>query len=117
MLIQAPNPLDIVQIRKLIAFPEDWDGNTQGDPCSNRPGENDLLSPLNSPVHGVRPITKTEVTTGAQGGQRNHSQTPAPSDQIQMANLQEHYSRKPGETETEYLWEVCLSGGDSLIKW
>lgn len=47
-----------------------------GDPCCNRHGENDLLSPSNSPVHEVRPIIKIEIITGLQGGQRNHNQTP-----------------------------------------
>lgn len=115
MLMQAPIPPDIVQIGKLIATPEGWDGNTWGDLCSKRPGENDLLSPSNSPVHEVRPIIKTEVTTGPWGGQRNHNQTPALFDQIQMAILQEHYSHKPAETETEYLWQDCLSGGDRVL--
>lgn len=36
-------------------------------------------------------------------------------DGMQMANLKEHYSHKPGETETEYLWQVCLSGGDRVL--
>lgn len=76
MLTQAPNPPDIVQIRKLIASPEDWDGNIWGDPCNNIPGGNDLLSPSNSPVYGVRPIIKAEVTTGPRGGWRNHNQIP-----------------------------------------
>ncbi|XP_052631213.1 uncharacterized protein LOC128136111 [Harpia harpyja] len=32
-----------------------------------------------------------------------------------MANLQECYGHKLGETETEYLWRVCLTGGDRIL--
>lgn len=56
--MQPPNPPDIVQIRKLITSPEDWDGKVQGDPCSNRPEENGLLSPSNSPCMKSDPLQK-----------------------------------------------------------
>lgn len=85
--MEAPNPPNTVQTIKLIAYSEDWDGNMWGDPCCNRHGENDLLSPSNSPVHEVRPIIKTDVITGLQGGQRNPNQTPTLFNQIQTASL------------------------------
>lgn len=66
-------------------------------------------------MHEVRPTTKTEVTTGPRGEQRNDNQTPTLFDQIQMANLQECYSPKPGETGTEYLWCICLPRGDRVL--
>ena len=29
--------------------------------------------------------------------------------------MQEKFSRKPGESETEYLWHVSLNGGDRVL--
>ena len=43
MLMRAPHPSDILQIRKLIVFPEEWDGNIWGDPDDSEPGEDDYF--------------------------------------------------------------------------
>jgi len=40
MLMWAPSPPEIVQIRKLIVYPEEWDGNIWGDPDNSKPKEN-----------------------------------------------------------------------------
>ncbi|KAK4810621.1 hypothetical protein QYF61_007358 [Mycteria americana] len=109
MLIQAPRPPDIVQIRKLIVSPEDWDGDIWGDPDDSEPEDDD---PAN---YEARPIVKTERTVGPRGGHPRHTMRTIPWDPLQLTNLQERYSRKPGETETEYLWRVCLSGGDRIM--
>lgn len=36
-------------------------------------------------------------------------------DPLQRANLQNQYSRNPGETETEYLWRLSLTGRDRIV--
>ncbi|KAK4806261.1 hypothetical protein QYF61_013405 [Mycteria americana] len=115
MLIQAPRPPDIVQIRKLIVSPEDWDGDIWGDPDDSEPEDDDPLFPANPPEYEARPIVKTERTVGPRGGHPRHTMRTIPWDPLQLTNLQERYSRKPGETETEYLWRVCLSGGDRIM--
>lgn len=38
-----------------------------------------------------------------------------PWDPLQLANLQEKYERKPGESETKYLWRVSLSGEARIL--
>lgn len=109
--MRAPYPPDLVQVRKLIVSTEEWDGNIWGDPDNNESEENDSLTPEQI----VRPIIKTEETTGPRGGAGNHTQKITQFDSIQLANLQECYGRKPGETETEYLWRVSLTGGDRVL--
>lgn len=47
MFIQTPDSLDI-------------NGNIEGDSCHYKLGENDSLSPSNSPVHEARSTTKTQ---------------------------------------------------------
>lgn len=32
-----------------------------------------------------------------------------------LAKLQEKYSKKPTETETEYVWQVTLTGSDCIL--
>lgn len=65
-------------------------------------------------VYEARPFIKTKATTGPRGGQGNGTQKTTPYDPIQMADLQERCGHRPSETETEseYLWCVCLTGGD-----
>ena len=115
MLMQSPNPPDIVQIRKLIVSPEDWDGNIWSDTHNDDSDENNYLQPPESPPLAVRPIIKTEETTGPRGGVRSRISKTTPFDPIQIAHLQDRYGRKPGETETEYLWRVSLNGGDRIL--
>ncbi|KAK4819568.1 LOW QUALITY PROTEIN: hypothetical protein QYF61_007079 [Mycteria americana] len=80
MLIQAlrpppppPPPPDIVQIRKLIVSPEDWDGDIWGDPDDSQPEDDDPLFPTNPPEYEARPIVKTEQTVGPRGGHPRHT--------------------------------------------
>lgn len=111
ILMWASNPPDIVKIRKLIVSPEEWDGNIWGDSHDNEPREVYSLS-SNSTVYEARPIIKTEVTTGPWCESGDHTWKTTPLYPIQMADLQEHHDHKPGETGTEYLWWLCLTGGD-----
>uniref|UniRef100_A0A8B9NK43 Uncharacterized protein n=1 Tax=Accipiter nisus TaxID=211598 RepID=A0A8B9NK43_9AVES len=67
------------------------------------------------PEYEARPIIKTEETTRPWGGAGDRTRKTTPFDPIQMANLQECYGCKPGATENEYLWRVCLTGGDRIL--
>lgn len=40
---------------------------------------------------------------------------PIPWSPMELVELQEKYSRQPGETEVEYVWRVSLSGGDRIL--
>lgn len=64
MFMQGPPVPDIVQIRKLIVFPEEWDRNIWGDPDNSEPGEYDSLFPSDPPAYEARPIFKTEQSEG-----------------------------------------------------
>uniref|UniRef100_A0A8C3K6U7 Uncharacterized protein n=1 Tax=Calidris pygmaea TaxID=425635 RepID=A0A8C3K6U7_9CHAR len=115
MLIQAPQPPDIVQIRKLIVSPEDWDGDIWGGPSDNKLEDDVPSFPTAPPEYEARPIIKTEITTGPRGGNPRNTTRTSPWDPLQLSNLQEKYSRNADETETQYLWRVCLTGGDRIM--
>ncbi|GAB0207483.1 hypothetical protein GRJ2_003214000 [Grus japonensis] len=91
MLMRAPHPPNPVQIRKLIVSPEDRDGDIWGDPDDSDEGSDDSLFPSNSSEYEARLIIKAEYSEGPWGG------------------------TLPGETETEYLWRVCLSGANRIM--
>ena len=88
MLIQAPRPPNIVQIRKLIVSPEDWDGDTWGDPDDSEPEGNDPLFSTNPPEHEARPIVKTERTVGPRGGQPRYTTRTIPRNPLRLTNFQ-----------------------------
>lgn len=100
MLMQAPKPPDIVQIRKLILSPKDWDGNIWNNSDNNNSGKADPLHPPETLQFMARPNIKTELQTCPQGGRGPSTRNTIPFNRIQMANLQGLHSRKPGETET-----------------
>uniref|UniRef100_A0A8C8AQ15 Uncharacterized protein n=1 Tax=Otus sunia TaxID=257818 RepID=A0A8C8AQ15_9STRI len=63
----------------------------------------------------LRPLIKTETTEG-QGGrapQVTTRTTPYPA--TELAKIQEKYTRRSSETETEYVWRVSLTGGDRIL--
>uniref|UniRef100_A0A663LLW3 Uncharacterized protein n=1 Tax=Athene cunicularia TaxID=194338 RepID=A0A663LLW3_ATHCN len=63
----------------------------------------------------LRPLIKTETTEG-QGGrapQVTTRTTPYPA--TELAKIQEKYTRRAHETETEYVWRVSLTGGDRIL--
>ncbi|XP_074787743.1 uncharacterized protein LOC141973269 [Athene noctua] len=63
----------------------------------------------------LRPLIKTETTEG-QGGrapQVTTRTTPYPA--TELAKIQEKYTRRAQETETEYVWRVSLTGGDRIL--
>uniref|UniRef100_A0A8C3KK66 Uncharacterized protein n=1 Tax=Calidris pygmaea TaxID=425635 RepID=A0A8C3KK66_9CHAR len=114
MLIRASHAPDIVQIRKLIVSPEDWDGDIWGGPDDSK--LEDVPSfPTASPEYEARPIIKTEITTGPRGDNPRNTMQTSPWDPLQLSNLQEKYSRNAGETETQYLRRVCLTGSDRIM--
>lgn len=45
ILMQAPNPFNIVQTRKLVVSPKDWDGSIWGDSNNNSSDEDNSLPP------------------------------------------------------------------------
>lgn len=66
----------------------------------------------------MNPIIKTETSEGPHGGQRRNIVKVSLWDPLQLGNLQEKYKWRAGETETEYLWGVCLTGGrHSIATW
>lgn len=68
MLMQAPRSPDIVQIRKLIVSPEEWDDNIWGDKSNDGLDEDDNLCPPEPPQYTARPIIETEEIFGPEGG-------------------------------------------------
>lgn len=98
--------------RTLRVSPEDWDGDIRGDPDDSEPEENDPLFPINPPEYEARPTVQTKRKEGPWGTTLQHNTKTMPQDPLQLIYLQETYSRKPGETETDHLWQVCLSGRD-----
>ncbi|XP_074965396.1 uncharacterized protein LOC142064386 [Phalacrocorax aristotelis] len=111
MITQASNTPDPVKICKVIVSPEDWDGNIWEDPDEEFSKE----SELDESEFKVGPITKTKVSAGPQGGKWRNTAETIPWDPLPLANLQEKYGRKTGESETEYLWRVSLTGGDRIM--
>lgn len=114
MLMQTSHPPDILQIRKLIASTEKQDGNTWGDPDHSKQGKNNSLFPSNPPEYEARPTTNIKQSQGSRSGVPRCTVRATAWDPLQLANIREKFSRKPGETETEYLWRVCITGGDQI---
>lgn len=61
MFMQAFHPPDIVQVKKLIVSPEEWDGNIWDDPDGSKLRKADSLLPSDSYEHELRPITKANA--------------------------------------------------------
>ncbi|PKU30127.1 hypothetical protein llap_19569 [Limosa lapponica baueri] len=72
MLMQAPHPPDIVQLRKLILSPEHWDRDIWGDPEDSELEEDDPLLPTSPPEYEARPVVKTEIAGDLQAQDRAH---------------------------------------------
>lgn len=49
------------------------------------------------------------------GWYRNRTAKTTLFDSVHVVNLQEWYSHKPGETETEYLQRLSLTGGHNIL--
>lgn len=103
MIMWAPHPPNPMQIRKLIASPEDWDGDICGDPDGHDEGNVNTLLPSDSSEYKTRPIIKVEYSEGPLGDGQRYTMQSTPWDVLQLANLQRKYGRKPGESKTEYL--------------
>uniref|UniRef100_A0A663MVR0 Uncharacterized protein n=1 Tax=Athene cunicularia TaxID=194338 RepID=A0A663MVR0_ATHCN len=63
----------------------------------------------------LRPLIKTETTEGQgrRAPQVTTQTTPYPA--TELAKIQEKYTRRAQETETEYVWRVSLTGGDRIL--
>lgn len=103
MLVRAPDPPDIIQVRKLIIFPEEQDGDIRGDPNGRKLGEDDSLSLSNPPEYEARCIIETEETTEPWWRGRNHSWKTIPFNLIQFEKCCGH---KPGWAEIQQV-ESC----------
>ncbi|KAM6091881.1 uncharacterized protein LJ206_005158 isoform 1-T2 [Theristicus caerulescens] len=63
----------------------------------------------------LRPLIKTETTEG-QGGEAPQVTTrTVPYSATELTKIQEKYTRRAQESETEYVWRVSLSGGDRVL--
>lgn len=60
-------------------------------------------------------IKKTEVFKGPKEGQKNNMVRTTPWDPLQVANIQEKYGWKPGESETEHFLRMSLSGAGRIL--
>lgn len=98
MLVWAPDPTDIIQIRKLIIFPKEQDGDIWGDPNDRKLEGDDSLSPSNPPEYEARCIIETEETTEPWWRVGNHSWKPIPFNLIQFEKCCGH---KPGWAEIQ----------------
>lgn len=110
MLVWAPDPPDIIQIRKLIIFPEEQDGDIWGDPSDRKVGEDDSLSPSNPPEYEARCIIETEETTEPWGGVGNQTRKTIPFSLIQFEKRCGH---KPGWTEIQQVESYKCIHNDS----
>ncbi|XP_039238707.1 uncharacterized protein LOC120323540 [Pipra filicauda] len=68
--------------------------------------------PEDEAIH-MRPLIKTETT--GQGADRQTTTRITPYTGEALAKIQEKYSRKASESETEYVWRVSLTGGDRIL--
>ncbi|KAM9590857.1 uncharacterized protein ACIBXB_005905 [Morphnus guianensis] len=63
----------------------------------------------------MRPLIKTKTMDGGQGGAQQVTTRIVPYSPIDLAKIQEKYSRGARETETEYVWRLSLTGGDCIL--
>lgn len=58
---------------------------------------------------------KNEISAGPQGGKQRNTTGTVSWDPLQLANLQEKYEWKTGESKTEYLWHVSLTREECIM--
>ena len=63
----------------------------------------------------VRPLIRTETHTDGRGRNPRTATHSTPYSGLELGDLQTRFSGKPGETETEYLWRVSLTGGGRIL--
>lgn len=95
--------------------PEDWDGDIWGDPDQELNHESSEKSELDESEFTVAPIIKTEVSVGPRVSNQKNITGTILWDPLPLANLQEKYWWKPGESEIEYLWHVSIPRGDCTV--
>ncbi|KAK4816713.1 hypothetical protein QYF61_020599 [Mycteria americana] len=65
----------------------------------------------------MRPLMRTETTTGRGGRVSLASTRMVPYSATQMPKIQEKYTRLAQERETEYVWRISWTGGDGVLLW
>ncbi|KAM9591487.1 uncharacterized protein ACIBXB_006284 [Morphnus guianensis] len=86
----------------------------QKSDSAKRQGEIDCLK-VDLEERDVRPLIETERHAGPHGGSPWSAVCMALWSGPELGELQAKCSRKPGETEPEYLWRVSLTGEDRIL--
>ncbi|KFQ94510.1 hypothetical protein Y956_13699, partial [Nipponia nippon] len=63
----------------------------------------------------VRPLIKTETTEGQGGGASQITTRMVLYLATELTKIQEKYTRRAQESETEYVWRVSLTSGDQVL--
>lgn len=108
VLTRAKTPASVAQSRKLIAGMDPEDGDIRRDSNENSVDEVEEAKDVSLPL-------KTEKYTGPHGRKPQTAVRTIRWTEHELSCLQDKFSRKPGETETEYLWRVSLTGGDRIL--
>ena len=110
LLDQMPSSVSAKQVHKLIhcADPETWDGDIWNDNDDDELVADSVLTPKSVPM---RPLIKTKTTDEGDDDVCTTVHT-IPWSPAELAKLQEKYSRRPEESETEYVCRVSFTGGD-----
>ncbi|OPJ67375.1 hypothetical protein AV530_011660 [Patagioenas fasciata monilis] len=84
------------------------DGDIRRDSNENSVDEVEKAKDVSLPL-------KTEKYTGQHGRKPPSAVRTIRWTEHELSCLQDKFSRKPGETETEYIWRVSLTGGDRIL--
>ncbi|XP_071884738.1 uncharacterized protein [Anas platyrhynchos] len=90
--------------------PESWDGDIWSD---DDDGVEEVSDPEPQSI-SLRPLVKTETTVDDNDEIRTTVRT-IPWSPAELIKIQEKFSRRPGESEVEYVWRVSLEGGDRIM--
>ncbi|XP_071891101.1 uncharacterized protein [Anas platyrhynchos] len=102
----------VKQIRGVLhnAEPESWDSDFWSD---DDDGVEEVSDPEPQSI-SLRPLVKTETTVDDNDEIRTTVRT-IPWSPAELIKIQEKFSRRPGESEVEYVWRVSLEGGDRIM--
>lgn len=93
----------LLWIRKLIAPPEECDGNIWGNPDNSKLREGDSLSPSNPPEYEPRPTIKAEQPEGPRGGAPQYIVQVTHWDLLQLAI----YRKALTESQVKLKQSIC----------
>jgi len=107
-----PSSVSAKQVHKLIQYvdPETWDGDIWDSDDNGELEENSDYDLASEPIP-IPPLIKRETTEEGEEQACTTVRT-TPWSPAELAKFQEKYSRRPGESETEYVCRVSLTGGD-----